>query len=159
MDNFDNRNSCDEFASLFNFQGNDKAIDFTMDQVEIVNVDSDFRWLTSDSMNFLKITKAKRKWHEVILWWEIRRIPYNVIMYFVGLLSFQIAYVTIPLVYLVIGFVLNVIYTFGWIIELLFINRLNDRNRRMKYPPYTFLSYLTFSALFVLGIAIFLIVR
>lgn len=107
-------------------------------------------------MPILKITKTKRKWTEIALWWEIRRIPYNIIMYFIGLLSFQIGYISIPLVYLIIGLILNVIYTLGWIIELLFINRMKDRNRKVKYPSYTFLSYLTLSALFVFGIAVFI---
>lgn len=109
-------------------------------------------------MNILKITTTKRKWYEIILWWEIRRIPYNIIMYFIGLVSFYIGYVTIPLIYLLIGLGLNVIYTLGWVVELLFINRLKDKNKKINYPPYTFLSYLTFSALIVLGIATMLLI-
>ncbi len=111
------------------------------------------------TMNILKITKTNRNWHEIILWWEIRRIPYNIILYFVGLLSFYISYVTIPLVYLVIGFALNVIYTLGWIFELLFITRLQDESRKANYPRYTFISYLALSTLFVFGIAILLLIR
>ena len=107
-------------------------------------------------MNILKITKTNRKWWERILWWEIRRIPYNIIMYFVGLLSFYIGYITIPLIYIMIALGLNVIYTFGWIIELLFVSKLKNENRKIKYPQHTFISYLTLSALFVLGVAILL---
>ena len=110
-------------------------------------------------MNILKITKTRRKWDEIILWWEIRRIPYNIIMYFIGLLSFQISYVTIPLVYLIIGLGLNVLYTLGWIIELLFINRQKDKSRKIKYPQYALLSYLTFSTLIVFAIPILLLIR
>ena len=110
-------------------------------------------------MNILKITKSKRKWYEIILWWEIRRIPYNIIMYFIGLLSFQIAYVTIPLVYLIIGLGLNVLYTLGWIFELLVINRLKEQERRVSYPKYALLSYLTFSTLIVFAIPILLLIR
>jgi hypothetical protein len=157
VDNFDSRNSRNEFASLSNFQRDNKALDFIVDKVEIV--DSDFRLLTSERMNILRITKTKRKWHEIILWWEIRRIPYNIIMYFIGLLSFQIGYVTIPLVYIIIGLGLNVLYTLGWIIELLFINRLKDKDRKIKYPRYAFLSYLTFSTLIVFAIPILLLIK
>lgn len=110
-------------------------------------------------MNILRITKANKKWYEIILWWEIRRIPYNIIMCAVGLLSFYIAYVTIPLVYIVIGLGLNVIYTFGWMIELLFISSVNNGNSKVRYPRYMFLWYLIFSALFVFGIAILLLLR
>jgi hypothetical protein len=110
-------------------------------------------------MNLITITSTDRKWYEIILWWEIRRIPYNVIMYFVGLLSFYICYVTIPLVYLVIGFGLNVFYTFGWIFELIFIDRQANINKKMKFPKWTFIAYLIFSAIFVLGISVFLLVR
>ena len=110
-------------------------------------------------MNLLKLTRTNRKWYEIILWWELRRLPYNIIMYFIGVLSFQIGYVTIPLVYLIIGLALNVLYTFGWIIELLFINSLKEKNRSTKYPQYAFLSYLTFSTLIVFAIPILLLIR
>jgi uncharacterized membrane protein len=80
-------------------------------------------------------------------------------MYFIGLLSFQIGYVTIPLVDIIIGLGLNVLYTLGWIIELLFINRLKDKDRKIKYPRYAFLSYLTFSTLIVFAIPILLLIR
>ena len=110
-------------------------------------------------MKLLKINKSDRKWWEIILWWEIRRIPFNLIMYFIGLLSFYICFVTIPLVYLIIGLLLNIIYTLGWIIELLYINRQKDEIKKIKYPKYVFLGYLSFSILFVLGFAIFLLIR
>ena len=110
-------------------------------------------------MNILKITRTNRMWHEIILWWELRRIPYNIIMYLIGLLSFHSGYVTIPLVYIIIGLGLNVLYTLGWIIELLFINRLKEKERRIKYPQHAFISYLTFSTLLVLAIPILLLTR
>jgi hypothetical protein len=110
-------------------------------------------------VNLLKITRTNRKWYEVILWWEIRRIPYNIVMGFIGYLSFYIGYVTIPLVYLVIGLALNILYTFGWMIELLFINRGKNENRKLKYPKFAFVSYLILSSLFVFGIATLLLIR
>lgn len=110
-------------------------------------------------MNILKVTSSNRKWYEIILWWEIRRVPYNIIMYIIGLLSFYIGYVTIPLVYLIIGLALNVIYTLGWIIELMIIRRMENKGSKIKYPRYAFVSYLTLSALLVFGIAILLFLR
>jgi hypothetical protein len=106
-------------------------------------------------MNILKITNPNRKWHEIILWWEIRRLPYNAIMYLIGYLSFHIAFVTIPLVYLVIGLALNILYSFGWIIELIFINKGQNETWKLKYPKYAFVSYLILSSLLVIGVAIF----
>lgn len=110
-------------------------------------------------MNLLKINRVDRKWWEIILWWEIRRIPYNIIMYFIGLLSFYICFVTIPLVYLIIGLLLNILYTLGWIVELLYVNRQKNETTKMKYPKYGFITYLILSILFVLGIAVFLLLR
>ena len=103
-------------------------------------------------MNILKITKAKRKWHEIILWWEIRRIPYNIIMYFIGLASFYISYVTIPLVYVVIGLALNFFLTFGWIIELVIQKDLGKTNK-MKFAGRSFMGYLVVSTMIVFGFA------
>jgi hypothetical protein len=39
MDNFDNHNSRDEFASLFYFQRDNKALDFILDEIEVISVD------------------------------------------------------------------------------------------------------------------------
>jgi hypothetical protein len=110
-------------------------------------------------VNLLKLNNSDRKWWEIVLWWEIRRIPYNIIMFFMGVLSFYICFVTIPLIYVVVGLGLNVLYTFGWIIELLFINRQSDKKIKLKYPKYSFISYLTLSAFFVLGISIFFLIK
>lgn len=93
----------------------------------------------------------------VILWWEIRRIPYNVIMYFAGLLSFYISYISIPLIYILIGLAFNVIYTLGWIIELLIVQK-DENNERIKYRRNVFLGYLALSVLFVFGIALLLLI-
>ena len=43
MDNFDNNNSRAELTGLFDFQRNNKTLDFIVDKVEIVRVDRDFR--------------------------------------------------------------------------------------------------------------------
>jgi len=108
-------------------------------------------------MNILKISNPQRKWYQVILWWEIRRIPYNIIMYLTGLLSFYICFVTIPLIYLLIGLLLNIIYTVGWIFELIFVNKFKEQ-KRLNYPMYAFISYLILSAFFILGFAVFLFI-
>lgn len=104
-------------------------------------------------MNLIRITSTHRKWYEIILWWELRRIPYYIIMYFVGLASFYISYVTIPLVYLLIGLLLNILYTGGWVFEILMVSRLQP-DKRNKYPGRAFLVYLILSALVVLGFSV-----
>jgi hypothetical protein len=108
-------------------------------------------------MSMFKITGTNRKWYEIIMWWELRRIPYNIIMYFIGLLSFQIGYVTIPLIYIVIGF--NFLYTLGWIIELIFINRLKERVKKNKYPRQAFIYYLAFSTIIVFVIPVLILIK
>ncbi len=45
---------------------------------------------------YIKYFDFQNKWYQSILWWEIRRIPYNVIMIISGLLSFLIGAVSIP---------------------------------------------------------------
>jgi len=106
-------------------------------------------------MNILRITREDRRWYEIILWWEVRRIPFNIIMYFIGLASFYIGYVTLPLLYIIIGLTLNVGYAFCWIIELTLIRGLNG-TIKLKYPKIAFLSYLAMSTAIVVGFALFL---
>jgi hypothetical protein len=108
-------------------------------------------------MNILKITNPNRKWYKIVIWWEIRRIPYNILMYGIGTLSFYISFVTIPLIYLLIGLLLNIIYTFGWIVELMIRKRISI-NARLNYPLRTYLSYIVFSTLLIVGFALFLFI-
>ena len=99
------------------------------------------------------ITINHRKWYIVILWWELLRIPYNLFMYGIGYLSFYISYVTIPLVYLLIGIFLNVFYTGGWIYELLVVPR-QPIEHRQRYARKAFLMYLLLSVILVLSLAV-----
>lgn len=101
---------------------------------------------------------ADRKWYEIIIWWETRRILYNFVMLIVGFLSLYIGYVSIPLVYLVTGIGLNVLYTFGWIFELLLIQRQKDFDIKAKYPKHSFVLLLVFSTITVLGMSIALMI-
>jgi len=70
-------------------------------------------------------------WLHVILWWEVRRIPYNLIVGLLGMISLLLFFFTISarvlepgedaieplaLVATVIG--MNVFYTAGWVVEL-----------------------------------------
>jgi hypothetical protein len=107
-------------------------------------------------MNILRITKQDRPWYEIIIWWEVRRIPFNIIMYFIGLASFYIGYVTIPLLYIIIGLTLNVGYAFCWIVELTLVRKLSG-TVKIRYPGIAFFSYLGISIVIVFSLAIFLV--
>jgi hypothetical protein len=102
-------------------------------------------------MNILKITQPVRPWYQIIIWWELRRIPFNIIMYFIGVASFYIGYITIPLLYIILGLLLNIGYTLGWIIELIVIKDLGN-GPKMKYPSIAFFTILALSMLIVFGI-------
>jgi len=107
-------------------------------------------------MDILKITRPDRNWYEIIIWWEVRRIPYNFLMYFVGIASFYISFITIPLVYLLVGLGLNLIYTFGWIIELIFRHKMSE-NLKMKFSNIVYIIYLLISTCIIFGIALSLL--
>lgn len=109
-------------------------------------------------MDILKITRPDRKWYEVILWWEIRRILYNLLMCLLGFASFFIGYVNIPLVYLVIGFGMNVVYTLGWVIELILKPYMSEQ-LKISFPKKAFIVYVIISTCFIFGIATYLLFR
>lgn len=99
-------------------------------------------------LKIFDVKTTNRSWWEIILWWEIRRILYNVIMLLAGCLSFCIGYVTIPLIYLVIGLGLNILYTLSWIVEIILNKYIPPR-----FSLYTFIAYTILSILFVFGFA------
>jgi hypothetical protein len=101
----------------------------------------------------LGIVSKDRKWYHIIGWWEIRRIPYNIIMVFAGQLSFKIAYISIPLIYLFIGVVLNIFYTFGWVLEVMLTQKNNSKLQRNLSRPF-YIGYLLFSLVLIVGFAV-----
>lgn len=84
---------------------------------------------------------------------------YNIIMSLIGLSSFFICFVNIPLVYLVVALGLNVFYTFLYGFELLFIKRFASDDVRMNYPKFSFIAYLILSMLLVVGMAVFISIQ
>lgn len=103
-------------------------------------------------MKLLAVGPEPRAWYQVILWWELRRIPYNLIMAGVGLLSMAVMAVNIPFVYVLMAVGLNVLYTGGWLLELLG-RALTRHPVRRRFGPYAWLLYLLFSVLVPLGFA------
>ena len=77
----------------------------------------------------------------------------------VGYLSFYIGYVTIPLIYLIIGLSINVFYTTGWIIELIAIYRTKNLKVRLRYPGIAFTAYVILSATSILAFPFYLLYR
>ena len=88
-----------------------------------------------------------RKWYQVILWWELRRLLYNLILVAVGVIGLFIVHISISLVYLLIGVMLNLVYTLGWLGELLIVRKLLSEQTQRAYPKRFFLIYLLGSIL------------
>jgi len=87
-------------------------------------------------------SNTKDKWFTILLRWEVLRIIYNFIMIIAGIASINIANVTIPIVYMAIGLLFNIIFTFLWIIDL-FLIRYNRRSKSKSiFVYYTLLSIL-----------------
>jgi len=83
--------------------------------------------------NWLFLTPEEpRHWAQVIGWWELRRIPYNLIVGILGIISFLLYVVFLdwahelkpgedaiePLALLAAPFIINICYTAGWSAEL-----------------------------------------
>jgi hypothetical protein len=112
----------------------------------------------------LKVDLEVRKWYHTIVWWELRRIPYNIMMACIGVLSLILGLVTTPLFYLLIGLGLNIYFTQGWMHEIL-----GGRNTEEGYAKNTFLKItrnsivvilipsLFFAGIALVNIALFLV--
>lgn len=85
---------------------------------------------------FFKVNESETTWHKIILWWELRRIPYNIFLlltlsftlYITAFLPNEGYFKIIAGPGLVIGFYLgiviyfigaNILYTLGWIFQIL----------------------------------------
>ncbi|MBR9830530.1 hypothetical protein GYB57_00155 [bacterium] len=62
------------------------------------------------------------------------------------------------LVYLVIGFGMNVVYTLGWVIELILKPYMSEQ-LKISFPKKAFIVYVIISTCFIFGIATYLLFR
>jgi hypothetical protein len=80
-----------------------------------------------------KLPETERKWYHVIIWWELRRIPYNLTLLVTGILGILCMTLVVDgggdfvsgLAIMGFAFLANFFYTFGWVVELFirFFNR------------------------------------
>lgn len=91
------------------------------------------------------VPDGERSTGPIILWWELRRIPYNLIVCFVGLCSYILFLLFIsipgslkpgedpvePFVVILAPFAINFFYTAGWVVELLVRNIWPERSKRI----------------------------
>ncbi len=78
--------------------------------------------------------EGDRSLRDIIVWWELRRIPYNLIVGGVGFCSLLLFFIFIeasnklkpgedavePLGLIAAPFIMNVCYTAGWVVEAMF---------------------------------------
>lgn len=82
-----------------------------------------------------KLPETERKWYHVIMWWELRRIPYNLTLLVTGILGILCMTLVVKgagdfvsgLAIMGFAFLANFFYTFGWVVEL-FLRLVNKRN-------------------------------
>jgi hypothetical protein len=98
----------------------------------------------------------------IIGWWELRRIPYNIIVGSVGLCSLVLFFVFItysgvlapgedpeePIAIIMAPFLINIFYTAGWVVEL--ISRFIIREKVERLGPLLLKLGLGFSLLVAL---------
>ncbi len=104
------------------------------------------KFLTTDFSYNHKTILDMKKWYKILFHWELLRLLYNIIMLFVGVASILIANITIPLIYVIIGVLFNLGFSFLWIFDLIIIKIFN-RN----YIRIIFIFYLLISIALVLG--------
>lgn len=89
---------------------------------------------------------------KLLNWWEYRRLFYNIIMAICGYLSLKIAYVSIPLFYILIGITLNILYSVMWLIDVAL-----HKHSEKSNSGSLFLLYMCLSMLSVLGFSFYLL--
>lgn len=105
---------------------------------------------------FLKVKTEDRNILQIILWWELRRIPYNIIVLLCGITSILVMMAAAagrvhlkpgedfyePIMIPTFGLFCNVGYTLGWLTEIF-------RKRNLTYGPKMFKIGLYFTLFWV----------
>lgn len=102
---------------------------------------------------FLDVKYEDRNFLQIIIWWEIRRILFNIIVLFFGFISLSIMSVIVkiepgedivePLIIILFAILCNIGYTLGWFTEL-FVKK------SQTYAPKMFKIGLLFTLFFVM---------
>ncbi len=88
---------------------------------------------------------------QTLIWWEMRRILYNFVMFIVGNLSFFLfGYVTMPLIYMLIAINLNILYTFSWILEITIFKQFHSDELTRNYVKWFSILFYSYSIIAVL---------
>jgi hypothetical protein len=110
-----------------------------------------------------------RRWYEIIFWWEFRRIPYNLIVGFVGVFCLAVVFAlgdSLGLEYeawkaafcaLATGIAANVCYTGGWVGET--IVRRIWKEGGQEFGPIALRLGLIFSVAVPILLSVWFIVR
>lgn len=107
-----------------------------------------FKWL-------ITVPEGPRTAGHVIVWWEQRRLPYNIIIGVLGTVSLLLFYFFIlscdvlrpgedavePLALLITPFLVNIAYTAGWIVEILCKPLIPKHNEKMIGPALLVLGF------------------
>gem|GEM_PF-1586621 len=112
-----------------------------------------------------KLPETERKWYHVIMWWELRRIPYNLTLLVTGTLGILCMTLVVDgaedfvsgLAIMRFTFLANFFYTFGWVIELILrlVNKHNATSFGLKSFKIGFIIAIcgTFAPALIFGIA------
>lgn len=103
--------------------------------------------------SFFEIKSDSRKWYHAMIWWEIRRIPFNIIILVSGIISILLLHLVVkgamdfihPFAVFAFAFFANFFYTLGWILELFLM--LFSKKYSMKFAKSTLKIGLIFSIL------------
>lgn len=110
---------------------------------------------------FVTVPEGPRTTASVILWWELRRVPYNIVVGILGVISFVAYFFFIsnadvltpgedaiePIALLAAPFLVNIAYTAGWVVELVY--RSHTGRKDTEIGPNLWLAGMAFSILAV----------
>ena len=94
----------------------------------------------------LKVRTKERTSIQIIFWWELRRIRYNLIVLICGFLSWSIMYALVkllpgedlqePIFIIAFVFLCNVCYTLGWLTEIFMVKSQSYAPDMFKFGLY-----------------------
>jgi hypothetical protein len=118
-------------------------------------------FITSAAKRLFTVPEEPRPWFRIVLWWELRRIAFNLLVGFVGFISLSLfIYIALkhpkdfqdgpePFSVFIFAVMANVCYTGGWIWEL--AARFLWKEKAIYFGPIMFSLGLIFSMLAALA--------
>ena len=113
-------------------------------------------WIRNNPLvTFMLSQSHYSSWWLKIIWWEVIRVPFNVLIVLFILIGSAVAHINIPFLYVILWILINCLYCLTWFIEILDRPERKGVQTLIKYRASSFKHIILFGMFIISIVTIF----